>query len=125
MKGYKVEIVSCSKELSAKEKVMMKDTSDALSLDKEADSETGYIIEPDIYVELKVHNENSENQDYKVYLIVDKSGVKYTTSSEAFWSTFIEIVSEMEGCEEDWAIKVYKKDSKRYTGKQFITCSVI
>lgn len=129
MTGYSVKILDASKELSKKERVMLKDTSDAIKLDEAIQGEA-LIINPDYYVVLGVHNEKSDNVDYKNYVIVDKDGTKYVTGSEAFWSTFEDIWCEMEpepGAEddEDWSIKCYKLDSKNYKGKQFLTCSVI
>ena len=126
MTGYSVSIENASKELRKKERVMLKDTSDALKLDDVIQGES-IIINPDYWVMLMVHNEKSDNVDYPVYLIVDKNGTKYVTGSEAFWTTFSDIWDEMteDGDEEEWQLKCYKLDSKNFKGKQFITCSVI
>ena len=126
MTGYSVKIEKASKELTKKERVMLKDTSDALKLDDVIHGEP-IIINPDYWVMLMVHNEKSDNVDYPVYLIVDKDGTKYVTGSEAFWTTFSDIWDEMteDGIEEEWELKCYKLDSKNYKGKQFLTCSVI
>lgn len=126
MTGYSVKISSSSKELTKKERVMLKDTGDALKLDEVIQGEP-IIINPDYWVTLMVHNEKSDNVDYLVYLIVDKNGTKYVTGSESFWTTFSDIWDEMTGDvnDEEWQLKCYKLDSKNYKGKQFITCSVI
>lgn len=130
MTGYSVKIVDASKELTKKERVMLKDTGDALKLDEIIQGEP-IIINPDYWVKLTVHNEKSDNIDYPVYLIVDKNGTKYATGSEAFWTTFSDIWDEMtdemtgDGNDEEWQLKCYKLDSKNYKGKQFLTCSVI
>lgn len=126
MVGYSVKIINSSKELSKKEKVMLKDTSDATKLDEAIQGES-IIINPDYYVVLDVHNEKSDNVDYENYIIVDKDGTKYVTGSESFWTTFMGIFEEMTDGEdtEEWALKCYKLDSKNYKGKQFLTCSVI
>lgn len=130
MTGYSVKIVDASKELTKKERVMLKDTSDALKLDDVIHGEP-IIINPDYWVKLMVHNEKSDNVDYSVYLIVDKNGTKYVTGSESFWTTFSDIWDEMtdemtgDGNDEEWQLKCYKLDSKNYKGKQFLTCSVI
>lgn len=130
MTGYSVKIENASKELTKKERVMLKDTSDALKLDDVIHGEP-IIINPDYWVKLMVHNEKSDNVDYPVYLIVDKNGTKYVTGSEAFWTTFSDIWDEMtdemtgDGNDEEWQLKCYKLDSKNYKGKQFLTCSVI
>lgn len=130
MTGYSVKIADASKELTKKERVMLKDTGDALKLDELIQGEP-FIINPEYWVKLMVHNEKSDNVDYPVYLIVDKNGTKYVTGSEAFWTTFSDIWDEMtdemtgDGNDEEWQLKCYKLDSKNYKGKQFLTCSVI
>lgn len=126
MTGYSVKIENASKELTKKERVMLKDTSDALKLDDVIHGEP-IIINPDYWVMLMIHNEKSDNVDYPVYLIVDKDGTKYVTGSEAFWTTLSDIWGEMteDGIDEEWQLKCYKLDSKNYKGKQFLTCSVI
>ena len=126
MTGYSVKIEDSSKELTKKERVMFKDTSDAKKLD-EIITTDALIIDPDFWVMLMVHNEKSDNVDYPVYIIVDKNGEKYITGSEAFWTTFSDIYDEMtaDGDYEPWQLKCYKLDSKNYKGKQFLTCSVI
>lgn len=125
MTGYSVEIKETNKELTAKERILLKDTSDAIKLD-EACVEEAVIIKPVLYAVLAVHNEKSDNLDYEQYVLQDASGQKYVTGSESFWSSFMDIYVEMEEDEEeDWAIKVYKLDSKNYKGKKFITCSII
>lgn len=123
MKGYSVEIVETSKNLSAKERVRIKDTTDAIKLD-EATQESAIIINPDMYAVLNIHNEKSDNVDYKNYIVVDKDGTKYVTGSESFWSSFMNIYDEMDGEQEEWGIKVYRAPSKNYKGKDFITCSI-
>lgn len=126
MTGYSVKIDNASKELTKKERVMLKDTSDALKLDDVIHGEP-IIVNPDYWVMLMVHNEKSDNVDYPIYLIVDKDGTKYVTGSDAFWTTFSDIWDEMteDGTDEEWQLKCYKLDSKNYKGKQFLTCSVI
>ena len=94
MTGYKVVIADSSRELTAKERIMMKDTSDAIKLD-EATQEARVLIEEDAYVVLDIHNEKSDNVDYKNYLIVDKNGTKYVTGSESFWTSFMDIYEEL------------------------------
>lgn len=126
MTGYSVRIEDASKELTKKERVMLKDTSDDVKLDEATNGEA-IIINPDYYVVLNIHNEKSDNKDYLVYVIVDKDGTKYITGSESFWSSFLNIWDEMteDGETEPWELKCYKLDSKNYKGKQFLTCSII
>lgn len=124
MLEYSVEIREASRELSAKQRIKLKDTSDAISLDT-ACEEDAIIIEPVDYAVLAIHNEKSDNVDYLNYIIIDKNGDKYVTGSESFWISFMDIYNEMQGEDEAWSIKVYKLDSKNYKGKKFITCSII
>lgn len=124
MTGYSVEIKETSKQLSAKERIAIKDKSNAIKLDIECE-EDGVIITPVAFAILSIHNEKSDNKDYENYVITDKEGTKYVTGSESFWNAFISIWDEMQNEEEEWGIKAYKLDSKNYKGKKFLTCSII
>lgn len=130
MTNYKVTVTEASRELSAKEKIMLKDTSNAIKLD-EACEVSPLTFSPVMYAILSVHNEKSEDKDYMQYLIVDKEGNKYVTGSKSFWQSFIDIWEEMQGIVnedgsvEDYIIEVYKRDSKNYKGKKFISCSLV
>lgn len=123
--GYKAEIKTSSKEFTAKERIMMKDFSDAEQFDDIIDT-TPLIITPESWAEIAVHNENSKNdKDYTKYVIIDKDGRKYITGSNSFWVSFMDIWGDMSGEDEAWAIKVYKKKSNNYAGKCFLTCSIV
>lgn len=123
--GYKAEIKTSSKEFTAKERIMMKDFSDAEQFDDIIDT-TPLIITPESWAEIAVHNENSKNdKDYTKYVIIDKDGRKYITGSNSFWVSFMDIWGDMSGEDEAWAIKVYKKKSNNYVGKCFLTCSIV
>ena len=124
MAGYSVEIKETSRELSAKERIALKDTSDATKLDVACDEEA-VIITPVAYAVLSIHNEKSDNKDYENYILQDINGEKFVTGSASFWNSFMDIYNEMSGESEDWSIKAYKLDSKNYNGKKFITCSII
>ena len=88
--NYAVVIAEASKELTAKDRIRLKDTSDAVKLD-EATKDGAIIIHPVGYVVLAIHNEKSDNVDYNNYLIEDEDGTKYVTGSESFWNSFIDI----------------------------------
>lgn len=126
MEGYKAVVARASKELSAKEKIMIKDMSDAVKLD-DAVKEQAIVVKPEFYAIINVHNEKSDTKDYTKIVIVDgDSGIKYTTGSMPFITTFEDIMQEMEDAgETDFSLKVYAKESKNYKGKYFITCSII
>lgn len=123
MEGYKVEIVDASKELSARDRVKVKDTSNALSLDEET-RKGEVIITVDYYATLHVENPMSQDKEYDKYVVVDDQGIKYVTGSKSFLSSFLDIAAEMEDTGEQWQIVVYRKPSKKYQGKDFITCSL-
>lgn len=127
MTGYSVKVVESSKELTKKETVMFKDLSDAINLSEFIDeSNDAVIIDVDSYVYLEIHNERAkdgQSKDYDNYVIVDKNGTRYYTGSNSFWASFIGIWEEMHDSDEEWSLKVYKKQSKGK--KDFITCSVM
>ena len=58
MTGYSVKIVNASKELSARDRVAVKDTTNAIALD-DATKDSPLVIAIDYYVELAIHNEKS------------------------------------------------------------------
>ena len=121
---YSVSVRETSKELSPKERVQIKDTTDSIRLD-EATKENAIIIDVDFYAILDIHNEKSEDKDYSTYVVVDKNGQRYTTGSNSFWNSFINICEEMKEVSEPWSIKVYRIPSKNRAGKEFITCSLV
>lgn len=130
MKGYTATVREVSKDITVKEKIMLKDTSNAISIDaltQEASfNNEKVLIDVDYYAILDIHNEKSDNKDYINFIIVDKSANKYVTGSESFITTFTDIYEEMKGAgEENITIEIYRKESKNYKGKEFITCSIV
>lgn len=127
MKGYEVNIVSSTRDLSPKEKIKLKDLSNSINLDNATQAEGKVVIDYDYHVILEIHNEKSKDRkDYQNVVVVDKDGTKYNTGSESFLTTLEDITGEMLSAgEENFSIEVYRKDSKNYKGKQFITCSVL
>lgn len=124
---YSVVISEVSQELTAKERIMLKDTTNAIKLDElTQETDEKVIISPAIYAVLHIHNEKSEqNKDYKNFIIIDKVGKKYVTSSESFWNSFMDIANEMGGESEEWSIEVYRVPSKNFKGKEFLNCSIM
>lgn len=123
---FKAEVIYSSKELTAKERIQIKDTSDCIGIDEE--SQTGTVqIEVDYFAAIKVHNEHAENKDYTKYVIKDKSGVSYATSSTSFWRAFKDIYDELkaENLENEMVVKVIRKPSKNYKGKDFMSCVLV
>lgn len=125
MEGYICNIKFSSKELSAKERVSIKDTTNAVSLAVACET-APLVITPDYWVELEVHNEHSkESKDYNHYVIADISGTRYYTGSPSFWSSFCNIMNEMDGSNEEFSIEVSQMASKNRPGKSFLTCSIV
>lgn len=123
MNGYSVSIKETSRNLTAKERIAIKDTTSAVKLD-EATQVESVTINPSMYAILSIHNDKSDNPDYENYIVVDKNGTKYVTGSQSFWTSFIDIWVEMENEDEDWSVLVYRHPSKNYKGKDFITCAI-
>lgn len=127
-RNYIVEISECSKELSVKEKIMLKDISNAVRIDEALNEADSFIISPVDYAVLKIHNEKSKNdKDYIKYVILDVSGTKYVTGSNSFFNSFMDIYNEMKNDApgEEFNLEIFKRDSKNYNGKYFISCSLV
>ena len=122
---YLVTIEETSLEnLSNRDRVMLKDTSDAIALDEALTDENATLeIAVKDYAVLNVHNEAADDKDYSKYIIVSETGEKYTTGSNTFFRSFKDIYIEMQG--EPFSIKVYKKPSANYKGKFFLSCSIV
>lgn len=125
MEGYEVKIIECSKTLTGKERVAIKDITNAVKLDSVVTPTERIQIVPDFTAMLAVHNENAENKDYDIFVLVAKDGTKYITSSNSFISSFKGIAEEMKDETEEWAIEAYKIESKNFKGRHFLTCSII
>ena len=127
MEGFVAKIRESSKELTAKERVAIKDTSNAISIDEVTAAEGKLVIDYSFHVIIDIHNEHSDNKDYVKCVVVDKAGTKYVTGSESFRNALVEIVNEMTeaGEGDNIQIECYRKESKNYKGKSFITCSLI
>ena len=74
---------------------------------------------------IDIHNESADNTDYTVYLFIDKNGNKFYTSSEPAWNSFKNIYDEMKDSDEEWGIEFNLIPSKKYNGKEILTCSLI
>ena len=127
---YSTKIVSTSRELTVKEKITLKDFNDCVGLDTVVTNEQGFIIDPDVIVEVQVHNERAkDDKDYTTIVILDKDGTKYSTSSNSLRDSISDIMDELADLEEtdraDLKIKVFKKPSKNYSGKDFLTATVV
>ncbi len=128
--NYSAEIVEASREFTARERVMFKDTQNAISMNdfaEQAKSEGAKAIIENVkdFVHIMIHNEKSEDKDYDNYIIVDGEGDKYVTGSQAFWNSFMDIYNEMKDETEPWGIQLNLIPSKNYKGKNVLTCSLV
>ena len=127
---YNTKILSSSRELTAKERITLKDFNDCIGLDTVTNETDGIIIDPNVIVEVQVHNERAkDDKDYSTIIILDNNGTKYSTSSNSLRDSIADIMEELkELSDEDKAdlkIKVFKKPSKNYNGKFFLTATVV
>ena len=125
---YNVKIIESSKELTKREVLKMKDTTNTLSIDEliKDGEDTSFIITPVDYVILSIECDkfDSEEKIAKNIIVIDKEDKKYRTGSQSFIEAFTNIYDEMRG-EEEYEIEIYKVPSKNYKSKYFITCSII
>ena len=127
---YNTKIASASRELTAKERIILKDFNDCIGLDTVTNETDGIILDPDVIVEVQVHNERAkDDKDYTTIIILDKNGTKYSTSSNSLRDSISDIMEELKDLSEEdkegLKIKVFKKPSKNYKDKFFLTATVI
>lgn len=128
MEGYSVKIVNSSRNLTAKERVGMKNFDSAIALDDLIpDDGTGVkeILKIVDFVECEVHNEKSDNKDYRKFILIAEDGQRYITGSQPLFDSFMTIYEEMSGEYEDWSIAVYRRESNNFKGKTFLTCEIV
>lgn len=125
--NYTSAVNEGSKEFTVREKIKLKDLTSAIAIDKVVEPEKPLVIAPDFYAYLSIHNEKlpEKEQDYETMVIVDKSGTKYYTGSDSAISSFVDIFGDMSETGEPFEIEFYKRESKNYSGKHFITCKLV
>lgn len=106
MEGYSVKITNSSRELTARERIKLKDFGNAVSLDEATQGEGKLVVTPVDWATLSVHNEKSDNKDYDKFVIIDEGGTKYVTGSESFRTAYMEIAEEMG--DEKFDIEIYE-----------------
>lgn len=128
---YNVKIVDTSiAELNPRMELLLKSTTGGIALDEALEDMAegeGLIIEPKDYAVLEIHNEKvkeGESTDYTKYVILtDKD--KYVTSSQNFFNSFVDIFETMKDSGEEYSIKIFRKESRNFKGKYFLTCEII
>ena len=124
MRDYEVTLVSSTKELKGKALVMAKQFTEAIPLAKEVQSVGEVTIDVDYLAEFQVHNERSDNKDYVIYVICDKDGTKYSTSSQSLFDSAVDCIVSMDGMDEEWKLRVFGMKSKNFAG-DFLTATIV
>lgn len=116
-------IESCSKELTARERVALKHPENTVAINEVLNRDGDLTFKPAWYAVVKIEDTEAapDEETRHSYLVADEDGTIYGTGSESFWSAFMDIFTEMTG--EDYEVRVYKARSKN--GKDFITCSLV
>lgn len=130
--AYESHIKFASRDLNPIEKIKMKDLASTLSLDDELKNAEGnkLLISPDLLLEIEIHNPKAKggSEDYTVFVVVDgETGVRYRTSSESFKVAISDIWRELtEAGVAPTEIKLlaFRKPSKNFAGKDFLTCTI-
>lgn len=132
MSEFNSVIVASSKELTTKEKFALSHESNAIALDKAIVDENSdpIIIDVDMWVQRKIHNDNARisRPDYEDLILVDKSGLKYSSGSDTLIRNFKECWEAMEQIRKEGdeaLLQVFKKPSRNNAGKCFITCTIV
>lgn len=131
---YSVKIVEIydDKKLSLEDRIAMKLFSNNHSINELCENEESksVLISVTNYAIMQVHNERSDNKDYRVFCLISTDGEYYTTSSESFWNTFDTIADELKDNNIDLSetpinLKCLLKPSKNRQGKDFLTCTIV
>lgn len=123
--NYYCKILESYGDFDAYERVMCKDLGDAIPLD-DVTQQGPVVIDYAKHVLLAIHNENSDGKDYEKCVVIDTAGRKFVCGSATFCRAMENIMDELSdnGIDSGIHIKVYRKPSKNYKGKEFITCSL-
>lgn len=121
---YKAKVTNSMISLTKKQEVQFKNFADMEQLDELTKVEPVLIDIANI-VTVSVHNEKSDNQDYNKYVYVDKNGTMYLSGSEPLYRQACDIMEDMEGSDEEYAIKVIRKPSANYKDRDFLTCVIV
>lgn len=122
---FNVVIEKSLKEVTKKEMLQLKDLTDAVRLDQ-ATQEHGSVMIPNVLNMVKmflVSDDPKNPQEYAKMVITDTEGNRFVTGSESFARRAWEIADDMDG--EEFGLKVYRRPSKNYPGREFLSCSVI
>lgn len=126
MKAYKAEVIDSHKELTARERIQMKEFSDSIRVtDLIANSEYP-VITVCGYAAVHVTNDAAEDpkeRDYTKYQFIDSDGIKYSTSSASLYEAVTDIYNELEG--QDVTVRFCSKQSRNFKGGEFLTAVLV
>lgn len=127
MADFEVKIVEASRDLSVKERIMVKNGVNAITLDNALTEADSIVITPTGFAVLDVHNDKAKGDTEYVKYVILADGVMYTTGSQSFFRTFRSIWDEMmeSAPDEEFQIEVFRRPSKNYAGKYFISCNIL
>ncbi len=130
-KEYEARIEYTSRDdLTKKQLLALKDIGDASSIDHLVTADSPLVVTLHYYAVLAIHNEKNVkgDKDYRTIVLVDMDGYKYKSGSESLIRAiddciddYIDLISDGEDC----AIEIYKKESKNFSGKYFLTCHIV
>lgn len=123
MSKFVVSIKEASAELTAREKVALKNTTGAIKLDEIVKPDEPLEFVPSFWATLHIENEASSDKEYDQFVVASTTGEKYLTGSETFFRSFKSIWDEMDG--EEFTLKVFKLPSKNFQGRYFLTCDIV
>lgn len=122
MAAREVKVIESSRELTARERIKAKDITEAVKIDEVTKVEP-LKLKVKEWVVLEV---STDTETYKQYVLTSVDDTKYVVSSDVFWNAYMDIYSEMIAENDvDFEIKIYRRPSAKYPGRDFITCSLV
>lgn len=122
---YKVTIETSVKELSVLDRVKVKEAAGCHKIDDLVANNGGrYGILFANAVKLRVESDQTESPEYNRYVFIDMDGELYTTSSDNVYNKFCEIYDEIKDYEGEWSLIFTAAPSKKYAGKNYLTCTI-
>lgn len=125
MADFTSKVSYVSKDIDAKDRIKLKDTTNAMKIDEMVNDGT-LRIAVDYYAVISIHNEKADPKDYEQILIVDRDGQKFVTGSPSFRRSLSDIIDDLNDAGiTEYELDCYKRPSKNYSGKYYLTCSLV
>lgn len=125
MSEFKSEIITASKDLTVIEAIKLKDLGDAENINGIVDAAGSLDINVKMFATIHVHNERSDDKDYKQLVIMADDGRKYYTGSKSFMEAFEALSDDLADNDIfEFTIHCFGRESKNYKGRYFLTCSL-